>query len=41
MAWIAGIQRAWLALASQSMISFSSGPAEARVARAFSRSATC
>src|SRR5579864_4869465 len=41
MAWIAGTQLAWLALASQSMISFSSGPAEARVASAFSRSATC
>src|SRR6476646_4125095 len=41
MAWIAGTHLAWLALASQSMISFSSGPALARVARAFSRSATC
>src|SRR5712671_3564622 len=41
MAWIAGTHFAWLALASQSMISFSSGPAEARVASAFSRSATC
>src|SRR3954468_8386425 len=41
MAWIAGTQLAWLALASQSMTSFSSGPAEARVAKAFSRSATC
>src|SRR6267142_576972 len=41
MAWIAGTQLAWLALASQSTISFSSGPADARVASAFSRSATC
>src|ERR1043166_402032 len=41
MAWIAGTHLAWLALASQSMTSFSSGPALARVARAFSRSATC
>src|SRR6266853_4132036 len=38
---MAGMERAWLALASQSIIIFSSGPAEARVASAFSRSATC
>src|SRR5438270_1899025 len=40
-AWMAGMEWDWLELASQSMINFSSGSAEARVARALSRSATC